>query len=480
MVYCLSLHPWKIYVNLNMSFELIFLGAARTVTGSKFLIKSRKALLLNEFGLFQGHRKKAFEINSLVSSQALKADAMVLSHAHIDHSGNIPRLVAAGYSRQVYATPATVDLARIMLLDSAEIQVRDAEYVNKKHAQRGEAFVEPLYTVEQAEEATKHFRHLDYHKSNELAPRVCCTLYDAGHILGSAQVLYEVEGRRVLFTGDLGQPSLPVVRDPEQVPDPDIIISESTYGGRTHPPVEEAKVRLQGILQVAYQREAKILVPAFSVGRTQSLVFVMHQLMDEGRLPDMPIWIDSPLSLEATQVFRNHPECFDAETREYLNRDKDPFGFFRLRYVKTVEESKALNGVKGPCMIIAASGMCEGGRVVHHLKHTITDPKNLVLITGFQAPGTLGRRIVEGIDVVRLYGEEYPLNCQVEMLNEYSAHADQSDLLAFFRRYNPKKVKRVFLVHGDEDQIAPLVQRIADLGYRDIKIPRTGESFEIR
>lgn len=463
-----------------MSLKLTFFGAARTVTGSKFVLRTRKSSILTEFGLFQGHRKKAFEINSQVPQQALEADAAVVSHAHIDHSGSIPRLVAAGYARPIYATPATVDLARILLLDSAEIHERDAEYVNKKHARRGEPRVEPLYTVQEAEEAAQHFRKLVYHERREIVPGVNVTLYDAGHILGSAQVLYEVDGKRILFTGDLGQPDLPVVRDPECVPDPDVIISESTYGGRVHPPLEEAKERLRKILQDACDREAKIVVPAFSVGRTQALVFVMHQLMDEGRLPQMPIWIDSPLSLEATGVFRKHPECFDEETRGYLEQDKDPFGFFRLRYVKTVEESKALNDVKGPCMIIAASGMCEGGRVVHHLKKIVPDANNLVLITGFQAQGTLGRRIVEGAEVVRLYGEEYPLNCQVQTLNEYSAHADREDLLDLFRGYNPRKVREVFLVHGDEDQSQSFAGGLAELGYKNIHIPEIGETFELR
>jgi len=463
-----------------MSLKLTFFGAVRTVTGSRFVLHTRKTSVLTEFGMFQGHRKKAFEINSRVPQAALNADAMVFSHAHIDHSGNIPRLVAAGYARPIYATPATVDLTKILLLDSAEIQERDVEYVNKKHAKREEPLVEPLYTVEEAEAATQNFRHLPYHERKELARRLSVTLYDAGHILGSAQVLYEIDGRRILFTGDLGQPDLPVVRDPERVPDPDVIISESTYGGRVHSPLEEGKEHLQKILQEAYDRSAKMLVPAFSVGRTQALVFVMHQLMDEGRLPQMPIWVDSPMSLEATQVFRKHPECFDAETRKYLEGDKDPFGFFRLRYVKTVEESKALNAVKGPCMIIAASGMCEGGRVVHHLKNIVPDEKNLVLITGFQAQGTLGRRIVEGAKVVRLYGEEYPLNCQVQVLNEYSAHADKNDLLEFFRGYNPKKVREVFLVHGDEDQSKALAEAVSELGYENVQIPEVGEAFDIR
>ena len=463
-----------------MSLKLTFFGAARTVTGSKFVLRTRKSSILTEFGLFQGHRKKAFEINSHIPQEALEADAMVTSHAHIDHSGNIPRLVAAGYARPIYATPATIDLARIMLLDSAEIHERDAEYVNKKHAKRGEPRVEPLYTIQEAEEAARYFQELSYRERQEIVQGVNVTLYDAGHILGSAQVLYEVGGRRILFTGDLGQPDLPVVRDPAHVPDPEIIITESTYGGRVHPPIEEVKERLQGILQDAYEREAKILVPAFSVGRTQALVFVMHQLMDDGRLPEMPIWVDSPLSLEATQVFRKHPECFDAETREYLENDKDPFGFFRLRYVKTVEESKALNDLDGPCMIIAASGMCEGGRIVHHLKHTVPDENNLVLITGFQAPATLGRRIVEGAKMVRLYGEEYPLNCQVQVLNEYSAHADREDLLELFRGYSPKKIGEVFIVHGDEDQSQALAQGIAELGYKSVHIPEVGQTFELR
>jgi metallo-beta-lactamase family protein len=463
-----------------MSLNLTFYGAARTVTGSKFVIQSRKSSILTEYGLFQGHRKKAFEINSLIPQQALEADAMVLSHAHIDHSGNIPRLVAAGFNKPIYATPATIDLVKVMLIDSAEIQVRDVEYVNKKHAKKGIPPVESLYTIEEAQASLESLKPANYYDRHEIAPGIHATLYDAGHILGSAQVLYEVDGKRILFTGDLGQPQLPIVRDPDRVPDPDIIICESTYGDRVHPPVEEAKEKLRKILQQAYDRGAKILVPAFSVGRTQALVFVMHQLMNEGLLPQMPIWVDSPMSLEATQVFRKHPECFDEETREYLKHDEDPFGFYRLRYVKTVAESKALNDIKAPSMIIASSGMCEGGRVVHHLKHTVGDEKNVVLITGFQAAGTLGRRIVEGLDVVRLYGEEYPLNAEVEILNEYSAHADRNDLLDLFKGYDPGKVKQVFLVHGDIDQSRALAEAVSDMGYKDIQIPEVEQTFELR
>ncbi|MBD3287118.1 MBL fold metallo-hydrolase [candidate division WOR-3 bacterium] len=463
-----------------MSLKLTFYGAARTVTGSKFVIKTRRSSVLTEYGLFQGHRKKALEMNSRIPEDALSADAMVLSHAHIDHSGNIPRLVAAGFNKRIFTTPATIDLANIMLLDSAEIQERDAEYANKKLEEKGEPLIEPLYSIEEAQAAGRSFEPLDYHETREIAPGVKATLYDAGHILGSAQVLYEIKGRRILFTGDLGQPQLPVVRDPERVPEPDIIISESTYGDRTHTPVAEAKERLQGLLQDAYERKAKIVVPAFSVGRTQALVLVMHELMTEGRLPDMPIWVDSPLSLEATQVFRKHPECYDKETWEYLKQDKDPFGFFRLRYVKKVEESKALNHINGPCVIIASSGMCEGGRVVHHLKKTIPDPKNLVIITGFQAPGTLGRRIVEGVESIRLYGEEFPLNCEVEVLNEYSAHADRTDLINMFKGYDPKNVKQVFLVHGDERQTLALGKAVAELGYEHVEIPEVDQEFELR
>ena len=463
-----------------MSLKLTFFGAAKTVTGSRFVFSTKNSTLLTEYGLFQGHRKKSLEINSFIPPQALRAEAMVLSHAHIDHSGNIPRLVGAGFMDLIYATPATVDLAKIMLFDSAEIQTRDAEYLNKKNAMKGEPLVEPLYTVEEALEASRRFKTLGYHQRLQVSRDAQVTFYDAGHILGAAQILYEIKGRRILFTGDIGQPDLPVVRNPERVPEPDIIISESTYGDRIHPPLEEGKEHLRTILKDAFDRRAKIVVPAYSVGRTQALVFVMHQLMDEGRLPQMPIWIDSPLSLEATEVFRKHPECFDKDTQKYLERDSDPFGFSRLRYVKTVEESKALNGMSGPSMIIAASGMCEGGRVLHHLKNTVSDPNNLVLITGFQAPGTLGRRIVEGEKIIRLYGEEYPLNARVEVLNEYSAHADRENLLELFRGYNPRSVKKVFLVHGDEKQINSLASGIAELGYKDIEIPETGQSFELR
>lgn len=467
------------YVNYNMSIELKFLGGARTVTGSKFTLKTKKASILTEFGLFQGHRRQAFELNTLLPDEILETDSMLLSHAHIDHAGNIPRLVAHGYENDIYATSATIDLARIMLLDSAEIQVRDAEYVNKKNAKKCEPLIEPLYSIEEAEASIKNLKPLEYHSTREVAAGIKATFYDAGHILGSAQILYEIDGLRILFTGDLGQPDLPVVRNPERVPSPDIIVCESTYGERNHPSLDEAKQRLSDILKSAYDRGAKILVPAFAVGRTQSLVLVMHQLMDEGRLPAMPIWIDSPLSLEATEVFKKHPECYDRETMEYLKRDEDPFGFFRLRYVQTVEESKSLNEVSGPCMIIASSGMCEGGRVVHHLKNTVADPKNLVIITGYQAEGTLGKRIVDGVKSVKLYGEEYPLNCDVEVLNEYSAHADRNDLIELFKGYDSKKVKEVFLVHGDYDQSRALGEAVNGLGYSSITIPDVGQSFEI-
>lgn len=462
-----------------MSFHLKFLGAAGSVTGSKFILRTKEESLLTEFGLVQGHRKQAFEENSAVSPDALKTGAMVLSHAHLDHSGNIPRLVSHGYKKPIYATGGTIDLVKIMLLDSAEIGMRDIEYVNKKNLKRGDPLVEPLYTVEEAQASFENFRALEYHANSGILPGFTATFYDAGHILGAAQILYEVEGHRVLFTGDLGRPLLPVVRDPEHVPSPDVIICESTYGNRVHKPLAEAKERLADILGRACDRNAKILVPAFAVGRTQALVLVMHQLMDEGRLPAMPVWVDSPLSLEATQIFERHPECFDAETAEFLKKKEDPFGFSRLRYVKTVEESKALNEIKGPCVIIASSGMCEGGRVVHHLKNTITDPNNLVLITGYQAQGTLGRRIVEKVEVVRLFGEEFPLNCEVKVLNEYSAHADKNDLLNFFKNYDPGKVKQVFLVHGEADQSEALSLALAELGYSYVTIPQVGQDYEI-
>ncbi len=462
-----------------MSVQIKFLGAAGSVTGSKFILRTKKESLLTEFGLVQGHRKQAFEENSTVSQEALKTGAMLLSHAHLDHSGNIPRLVSHGYKRTIYATGGTIDLAKIMLLDSAEIQTRDVEYVNKKNLKRGEPPVEPLYTTEDVEAALESFSALQYRASSEILPGIAATLYDAGHILGSAQILYETEGQRILFTGDLGRSNLPVVRDPEHVPSPDIIICESTYGNRVHKPLAEAKERLAEILVRACSRRAKILVPAFAVGRTQSLVLVMHELMDEGRLPAMPFWVDSPLSLEATQVFERHPECFDAETADFLKRREDPFGFSRLKYVKTVDESKALNEIEGPCVIIASSGMCEGGRVVHHLKKIIPDSNNLLLLTGHQAEGTLGRRILEGAEIVRLFGEEYPLNCEVEVLNEYSAHADKNDLLNFFKGYDPGKVKQVFLVHGEADQSEALALSLAELGYSYVTVPTVGKDYEI-
>ncbi|MBN1779796.1 MBL fold metallo-hydrolase [bacterium] len=464
--------------------ELQIFGAAREVTGSMHMLTVSSKKILLDCGLFQGRRSEAFERNKNLPFDPKSVDVMVLSHAHIDHSGNIPQLVKNGYEGSVFCTHATQDLSNIMLRDSAHIQEKDVEYVNKKHKKKGLPPVEALYVMKDAEKCLTQFVGLGYERSFPILPNVNLTFHDAGHILGSAVVVLDIDENgkktRLTFTGDLGRKNLPIIKDPVQVTETDLLITESTYGNRFHEPFGDMKSMVQKVVNETVKRGGKIIVPSFSVGRTQELVYMLHQLVNEGLLPEIPIFVDSPLSVNATEIFRLHNECFDEETREeFLSNHQDPFGFYRLRYIRNVEESKKLNTIEEPCMIISASGMCEAGRIIHHLSNNAHDPKNTILIIGFMAENTLGRRIAEKQPVIKVFGDEIQLRAQVEVMHGFSAHADQNELMDYYRGMNKNRIREVFVVHGEPESSRTLADLIQSEGIKNVHVPVRGEKFQI-
>ena len=410
---------------------------------------------------------------------------MILSHSHIDHSGNIPNLVRNGFDGCIYATAATVDLCQIMLRDSAYLQERDIEWVNKRRKKKNEEPIEPLYTLEDVESAMQNFIGVQYNRKIQLFPGVNVTFRDAGHILGSASILLEIEendGRKIRlgFTGDIGRPDMPVINSPDKLRDLDAIIMESTYGNRLHPPVEDVEEELAKVVRQCTEEGGKIIIPAFSVGRTQLMVYMLHKLFDQNRIPEIPIYVDSPLAVNATNVFRAHPECFDRETnRVFLVNGEDPFGFSRLKYIRDVNASKVLNEKKGAMIIISASGMAEGGRILHHLKNNVGNPKNLVLFVGYAAQHTLARKIMDGAKEVNIFGEKSVINCMVKIMDYFSAHADQEELIDYIRLNPKEKLKNIFLVHGEEEQSLVLREKLVTMSYRNVHFPVSGEKYEI-
>lgn len=400
----------------------------------------------------------------------------MLSHAHIDHSGALPCLIRAGFKGRIHATPATADLARVMLMDSAHIQEKDAAWLSR----RGRARVEPLYTLGDVERTVECFEVHGYHEAFEVVPAARATFFDAGHILGSALVQLDVRengsDKRLLFTGDLGRPCLPILRDPERHEGADVYISESTYGDRVRDERVSIEDQALPVFARLIERKAKILVPAFAVGRTQEIVYVLTSLWNAGRLPRVPLYVDSPLAREATRVFQRHPECYDDETRALLDDQADPLGWRSAHYVESVDESKSLNDVPGPCVIVAASGMCEAGRILHHLRHGIEDPHNAVLMVGFQAEHTLGRQLIEGRDPVHILGDEFHPRAEVVVLDAFSAHADGRQLVAYAARFT-RRPRQICLVHGELPRQEVLARKLAEVaGYTNIAIPSRGES----
>ena len=463
--------------------KVTFWGAARTVTGSMHHIEAGGKQYLLDCGLYQGRRQDAFERNSQFPFASPDIDAVILSHAHIDHSGNLPTLVRNGFSGPIYTSPATIDLCLAMLADSAHLQEKDVEFCNRRRAYRksigrDDRECVPLYSTEDAERTYPLFRPVPVGECKRISPSLAFQTYDAGHMLGSTSIVVEGEGVRLAFSGDVGRPGLPIIRDPEKLDPVDYLIMESTYGGRLHKPIANVQNTLAEIVNQTASRGGKIIVPAFAVGRTQQLVLMLHELIDANRIPSIPIFVDSPLAINATEVFRKHPECYDEEARKFLTEGEDPFGFYRLKYVREVSDSKKLNELHGPCVIISASGMCEAGRILHHLRNNIEDPRNTVLITGFQAEHTLGRKLLEKHPEVPIFGEPVRLRAQVRSLDELSGHADQKELLAWMRPI-AGGLKRVFLVHGEFEQAAVLAQLIREEFGLEVSIPSRGESFEL-
>ena len=468
-----------------MKTELRFHGAAGEVTGSMHLIEHNGRTVALDCGLFQGRRAEANAKNRSFPCDPAGIDAVVLSHAHIDHCGKLPRLVRAGFSGPVYATPATCDLVNILLADSAHIQEEDAEYWNKKRVRRGDAPIEPLYTQDDVEEVVQRLEPRQLGETFEVVPGVRVTLHEAGHMLGSAGMLLELaDGRRngavsLCFTGDLGRLNLPILRDPAPLPPCDYLICESTYGGRQTPDNDRMGEQLAEIINQTIDRGGKLIVPAFAVGRTQVIVYHIRQLAYGRHIAqDIPLIVDSPLAIRATEVFRQHPEVYDVEAAAFRRVTGGIFKCADCEYTRSVEQSKALHDRKEPMIIISASGMCEAGRILHHLKNNIGDPRNTILIVGYQAAHTLGRRLVEKHKRVRIFGELYDVKARVKTLNGFSAHANATEL-ADWTAPLASRARRAFLVHGEPDQARALAATMQDRGFADVVTPETGQTFEI-
>lgn len=465
--------------------RLLFLGGARTVTGSMHLLESDGHRLLLECGLFQGHRRESIERNRVlpIPFDVGFIDSVLLSHAHIDHSGNFPTLSKKGFHGNLYSTPATRDLCSIMLMDAAYLQAQDADYINRHQLFDPElGLAEALYNEQDVTQAMTQFVSVDYRRSFRISPKIEGTFFDAGHVLGSAIVQLDVKTKtgktRIAFTGDLGRKNMPLSNNPEIPVKPQYLIMESTYGDRVHEPISGMKKQLARIITETYQRRGKIIVPSFSLERTQVLVYVLGQLFEEKVIPKIPVFVDSPLSIRLTDVFKLYPESLSEEARELFARGKDPFGHSNLRYTSSVEESMALNGREDPMIIISASGMCEGGRIVHHLRNNMENPNNTILVIGYMAKHTLGRRIVERQRKVRLFGVERELNARVEIINSFSAHADRDELLEFVEACG-KELKGIFIVHGDEEQSLALQTHLRSQGYEGVVVPYPKQFIEL-
>jgi metallo-beta-lactamase family protein len=457
--------------------RLLFLGGVRTVTGSMHVLEMKGHRLLLECGLFQGHRRESILRNRVlpIPFDVKMIDSAILSHAHIDHAGNFPTLVKKGFPGNIFSTPATRDLCSAMLMDAAFIQEQDAEYINRHEYYDPELGpVEPLYNDNDVVKTLTQFVSVDYRREFKVSPQIEAQFFDAGHVLGSSIIQLDVKDgastTRIAFTGDLGRKHMPLTKDPEIPVKPNYLIIESTYGDRQHEPVSGMREQLARIINQTYQRRGKVIVPSFSLERTQVLVFLLGQLFKDKEIPKMPVYVDSPLSVRLTDIFKLHPDCFEEEVRQMIERGKDPFAHANLKYITSVTESMALNNREDPMIIISASGMCEGGRVVHHIRNNMSNPNNTILIVGFMAKHTMGRRIVERQRKLRIFGVERELNARVEVINSFSAHADRDELLDFVEQCG-KELKGIFIVHGDEDQSLALAGHLKMKGYEGVVVP---------
>jgi len=443
-----------------------FFGATRTTTGSMFLLEVNQQRLLLECGLFQGRRAESIERNRNFPFDARQIDAVILSHAHIDHCGNLPNLCRQGFTGNIYCTFATRDLASIMLEDSAEIQRADAEFISRKRAKQNLPPVEPLYSVTDAEKAVRQFVALNYDRPMPVADGITVTFRDAGHILGSAQVVLDLreDGRqyRYLFSGDVGRGSDDILRDPQPVENVDFLQIESTYGGREHSERADSAAEMGRVVRETLARNGKVIIPSFSVGRTQQIVYELHQMTDSGSLPKVPIFVDSPLSVNATEVYRLHPECFNDSIYRFLREKANPFGMENLTYIRELAHSMKLNDLKEPAIIISASGMCEAGRIRHHLKNHIGNPNNLVLFIGYCAEHTLGAQILARRSPVNIFGEPHHVRARIASFDTFSGHADRNELRRYVEGLDGQ-LKKIFVVHGEESQTLAFAEALRTL-----------------
>ncbi|HEX5001876.1 MAG TPA: MBL fold metallo-hydrolase [Bacteroidia bacterium] len=466
--------------------KIAFHGAASTVTGSKHLFTTAAGTtFLLDCGLFQGLGSETEPLNRHFGFDPSSVNFMILSHAHIDHSGLIPRLVKEGFRGQIFCTPATLDLCGLMLIDSAVIQENDVYYLNKRRSRKGKELLKPLYDKEDAIEALRRFTTVEYDKWLNVTDEIAFMFTDSGHVLGSAAVSLRIkEGgstKHVFFSADIGRPGDQILRHPEPFPQADFILCESTYGDRIHEPIVNAEERLlKVVVETCIVQKGKLIIPAFSLDRTQEILYSLDKMEAAGKLPAIKVYVDSPLSTHTTQVVESHPECFNEDLREYMKHgDNRPFYFKNLKFISDVEESKSLNNLNEPCIIISASGMAEAGRIKHHIKNNIGDANNTILIVGYCTPSSLGGRLMAGAKEVKIFGEEYQVIARVETIDAYSAHADYKEMLEYLSCQDPQKVEKVFLVHGEYSPMSFYKQRLIESGFKNIHIPEMGEEVQI-
>lgn len=470
-----------------MGITLYSLGAAEEVTGSKHIIEIDGRSYMIDCGAFQGKRKESDDKNRNFDYPPDKLESVILTHGHFDHCGLLPVLVKKGFSGNIYSTPATRDLASLVMMDSARIQARDAEYLRKQAKKKGEKFNwSPIFDENDCIKAANQIVTLSYNRKLYIGPNIELEFFDAGHILGSAFASINIKRSgqddvNILYTGDLGRKCKPIVRDPSTaVPAPDYIVLESTYGNRKHEPTELALEELEQVVRDCVKKKGKIIIPSFAIERTQELIYFLHLLVDKKKIPSIPIYVDSPMASNATSIFRVHPECYDASVNEaFLKHHKNPFGFGDLTFVTSVDESKAINDKDGPMIIISADGMCEAGRVLHHLANNISDENNTILIVGYMAENTLGRKILEGEKEVHIMDAWYKVNAKVQKINAFSAHADYEETVEWLDAIDTSRLKKIFLVHGEKDAQAFLTDYLAEHGYKDVQIVKYGESYDI-